>query len=144
LAEPGGYVRTFLEEGQPMAELLAQALQRGIAPGYAAEILAAFDAQSSRFQVSGSRTATASPSSLEPEPPSPGPREPEPLLEPLSPRETEVMGLIAEGASNPQIAEQLYISVNTVKKHVTNIFGKLSVSRRTEAVARARDLGIVE
>jgi ATP/maltotriose-dependent transcriptional regulator MalT len=66
------------------------------------------------------------------------------LVEPLSPREREVLHLIASGASNPEIAQALYISVNTVKKHVTNIFGKLGVTSRTQAVAQARALHLVE
>jgi len=66
------------------------------------------------------------------------------LFEPLRPRELEVLQLIATGISNPEIAERLFISVNTVKTHITHIFRKLDVSRRTQAVARARELGILE
>ncbi len=65
------------------------------------------------------------------------------LIEPLTPREMEVLRLIATGDSNPVIADKLFITVRTVKKHVTNILGKLSVSNRTQATARARELGLL-
>jgi len=65
------------------------------------------------------------------------------LVEPLSQRELEVLRLVAEGLSNHEIAERLYLAVSTVKGHNRVIFGKLDVQRRTEAVARARDLGLV-
>ena len=66
------------------------------------------------------------------------------LVEPLSPRELQVLALIAAGASNPEIARDLVISINTVKRHVTNIFGKLGATSRTQAVARGRELELVE
>jgi LuxR family maltose regulon positive regulatory protein len=65
------------------------------------------------------------------------------LIEPLSDRELEVLGLVAQGLSNREIAERLFITVGTVKTHVHNIHGKLGVQRRTEAAARARELGLV-
>jgi LuxR family maltose regulon positive regulatory protein len=66
---------------------------------------------------------------------------PPPLVEPLSERELEVLRLIADGLSNRDIAAELIVAVTTVKKHASNIYGKLGVRSRTEAVARARDLG---
>jgi len=66
------------------------------------------------------------------------------LAEPLSLREKEVLALIAKGLSNQQIAERLLISVRTVKKHVENIHGKLGVQNRTQAVARARELRLLD
>ena len=66
-----------------------------------------------------------------------------PLLDPLSARELEVLHLIAIGDSNYEIAEQLVVAVSTVKRHVSNIFSKLGVTNRTQAVARARDFGIL-
>ena len=122
LAEPGGFVRVFVDEGQPMARLLYQAAARGIAPEYAGKLLAAFpDAE-----------------------PAAKPRQPQvEMIEPLSEREIEVLQLIAEGLSNREIAQKLFLSVNTVKVHTYNIYGKLSVHSRTQAVAQARALDIL-
>ncbi|RPI83232.1 MAG: helix-turn-helix transcriptional regulator [Chloroflexi bacterium] len=65
------------------------------------------------------------------------------LVEPLSERESEVLRLIADGYSNSQIAGQLFISQGTVKRHITNMYGKLSVQTRTQAVAKAREIGLL-
>ena len=65
------------------------------------------------------------------------------LIEPLSEREKEVLRLITEGLSNREIAETLFITVGTAKTHVNHIFDKLDVSSRTQAIARARDLGLL-
>ena len=70
-------------------------------------------------------------------------RHAQPLIEPLSERELEVLHLVAQGLSNREISERLFIALNTVKGHNRNIFGKLEVQRRTEAVARARELGLL-
>jgi LuxR family transcriptional regulator, maltose regulon positive regulatory protein len=67
----------------------------------------------------------------------------EQLVEPLSPRELEILRLIAEGCSNQEIASRLVITLHTVKKHSSNIFTKLGVNRRTQALARARQLGLL-
>ena len=67
----------------------------------------------------------------------------QPLIEPLSERELEVLGLIADGLSNREIAVELVIAMTTVKKHASNIFGKLGVRSRTQAVARARELDLI-
>ncbi|MBP6473404.1 MAG: response regulator transcription factor [Chloroflexi bacterium] len=67
----------------------------------------------------------------------------QPLVEPLSERELEVLQLVAEGLSNREIAERLFVALSTVKGHNRVIYGKLNVSRRTEAVARARELGLL-
>ena len=127
LAEPEGYVRTFLDEGPPMAHLLYRAAERGIAADYVGRLLAAFATERQSFEAAA-ETATA----------------PSPLVEPLSDRELEVLVLIAEGLANREIAEQLYISLSTVKSHAANIYGKLSVHKRTEAVARAHAWGILD
>jgi len=117
LAEPEGYVRRFVDEGEPMRALLRQAAARGIAPRYVSQLLAAF-----------------SPG---------GTRAPQPLIEPLTDREMEVLGLLAEDLSNPEIGRRLFISLPTVKSHTRTIYGKLSVHSREEAVARARALGLL-
>ena len=124
LAEPEGYLRTFLDGGPPMARLLYQAAERGIAVDYVSQLLAAFAEERQQFE------AVEEPPSL-----------PSPLVEPLSDRELEVLALIAEGLPNRDIAERLYISLSTVKSHTASIYGKLGVHSRTEAIARAHAWG---
>ncbi|MEW6228258.1 MAG: LuxR C-terminal-related transcriptional regulator [Bacillota bacterium] len=123
LAEPEGYMRVFLDEGPPMARMLHRAASRDIAPEYTGRLLAAF---------------------AQPEAPATSEREPRALIvEPLSERETEVLQLISRGLSNREIAQRLFVSLPTIKWHATNIYGKLGVRNRTQAVARARALGIL-
>jgi LuxR family maltose regulon positive regulatory protein len=126
LAEPEGFVQTFVDEGPPMARLLLEALGRGMAPEYVRRLLAAFPV-------------------TEPEPRGPliAQTQVPGLVEPLSERELEVLQLVAAGLTNPEIASRLFLSVNTVKRHSYNIYGKLGVHSRTQAVARARSLGIL-
>jgi LuxR family maltose regulon positive regulatory protein len=131
LAEPQGYVRTFLDLGEPMGSLLKQVAGRGIQSEYASRLLAAFDAQAHV------RTEGSSASELFVSPPH------QPLVEPLTPREIEVLYLLAGRLSNAEIAHQLVISLPTVKSHTRSIYGKLSVHDRKAAVLRARELGIL-
>jgi LuxR family maltose regulon positive regulatory protein len=126
LAEPEGFVRIFLDEGPPMAKLLYEALAREIAPEYARRLLAAFPMPEPKQD---DQPETQAPESD--------------LIEPLSQRETEVLQLIAQGLSNREIGERLFIALPTVKGHNRRIYGKLQVQRRTEAVARARELGLL-
>jgi LuxR family maltose regulon positive regulatory protein len=121
-AEPEGYLRLYLEIGEPMAQLLYEAVQRGIHAAYAGRLLAAFPPSSEQAPASQAH---------------------EGLIEPLSERERDVLAAIAAGLSNQEIATRLYISERTVKWHASNIYGKLQVSSRTEAVAKARTLGIL-
>jgi LuxR family maltose regulon positive regulatory protein len=125
LAEPGGFIRIFVDEGMPMARLLSEAAALGIMPDYTAELLAAFEAEEHK---------SADDSPLPPA---------QSLTEPLSQRELEVLQLIAQGLSNREISQRLFLALDTVKGHNRRIFGKLSVQRRTEAVARARSLDIL-
>jgi ATP/maltotriose-dependent transcriptional regulator MalT len=125
LAEPEGYVRSFVDEGSPMAVLLEEAAKHGIAPNYVRQLLAAFEAEKQQSE----NTSYPPPA--------------QPLIEPLSPRELEVLHLIAQGLSNQEISERLFLALGTVKGHNQQIFGKLQVQRRTEAVARARELGLL-
>jgi LuxR family maltose regulon positive regulatory protein len=126
LAEPAGYIRIFVDEGAPMARLLEQAAARGIAPSYAHRLLAALDASVPGEEGGG--------------PPVPHPQR---LVEPLSRRELEVLRLLATELSGPEIAQNLVISVTTVRSHTRSIYGKLDVHSRYEAVARARELGLL-
>jgi LuxR family maltose regulon positive regulatory protein len=128
LAEPEGYARVFVDEGRPMARLLAEGAARGIVPHYTAKLLAAFEAEKQK-NADESQPSTTPPAQS--------------LIEPLSQRELEVLRLIAQGLSNREIGEKLYLAIITVKGHNRNIFRKLGVRRRTEAVARARELGLL-
>jgi LuxR family maltose regulon positive regulatory protein len=131
LAEPEGYVRTFIAEGAPMAALLREASRRGIAATYGSYLLTALgDEAAGQRSRREARPASAVPAQ-------------EALVEPLSAREIEVLQLLATGHANKEIAERLIISLGTVKNHLKNIYGKLEVHSRTGAVARARDLGLL-
>jgi LuxR family maltose regulon positive regulatory protein len=126
LAEPGGFIRTFVDEGPPMARLLYEAQTRGIAPDYVRRLLAAFpDAELEKTDLSKSQAPESE------------------LVEPLSEREIEVLQLIAEGLTNQEIATRLILSLHTVKTHTRNIYGKLGTHNRTEAVAKAKALGFL-
>jgi LuxR family maltose regulon positive regulatory protein len=126
IGEPEGYIRIFVDEGPPMARLLHEAATRGIAPDYARRLLAAFPTTEPE-RTSSSETKVSSSE----------------LVEPLSEREIEVLQLIAEGLTNQEIASRLYLSLNTVKAHTRNIYGKLDAHHRASAVAKARALGIL-
>jgi LuxR family transcriptional regulator, maltose regulon positive regulatory protein len=121
LAAPEGYIRLFVDEGPPMRALLRQAHARSSVPGYVATLLSTFGEQN----ISDLPLTSG------------------PLVEPLTEREREVLRLLLEGASNREIARRLVLSVNTVKRHVYNLCGKLGVQSRTQAIIRARDLNLV-
>jgi LuxR family transcriptional regulator, maltose regulon positive regulatory protein len=131
LAEPGGFIRLFVDEGAPMAELLSMAAAQGIMPAYAHKLLKA-------FQV-GMQDRRAPPPVLSPQ----APLTPAALVEPLSPRELEILRLVGQGLSNREIGERLFLALDTVKGHNRRIFDKLHVQRRTEAIARARELDLL-
>ena len=109
-----------------MAHLLSEAAARGRMPDYIGKLLAAFEAE----QQQAAKTPRLAPPA-------------QPLIEPLSHRELEVLQLIAQGLSNQEISERLFLALDTVKGHNRKIFDKLQVQRRTEAVARARELGLL-
>ncbi len=126
IAEPGGFIRTFVDEGVPMAHLLSEVAALGVLPDYLGKVLSACQAEAQQRENTSS-------------PPSPA----QPLPEPLSHRELEVLQLMAQGLSNQEMSERLFLALDTVKGHNRKIFGKLQVQRRTEAVARARELGLL-
>jgi LuxR family maltose regulon positive regulatory protein len=142
LAEPEGYMRTFLDEGRPLQSLLVDL--RGHVAGqvgaggdpdsgrllaYTGKLLAAF-----ATAESGATPGTGADRAL---------RRDAALVEPLSERELEVLHLVAAGLTNQAIADRLFIAVSTVKSHTNSIYGKLGVRNRTQAVARARELGLL-
>ncbi|MCB0111193.1 MAG: hypothetical protein KDE53_34965, partial [Caldilineaceae bacterium] len=128
LAEPEGYIRTFVDEGAPMAQLLYKAAAQQLLPDYVGRLLAAFDEEQlieeMLAQTVQQRMATE-------------------LVEPLTAREIEVLQLIADGMTNQEVANALVLTVSTVKVHTRNIYGKLGVRSRTQAVAKARTFGVV-
>jgi LuxR family maltose regulon positive regulatory protein len=126
IGEPEGYVRIFVDEGPSMARLLYEAVSRGISPEYVQKLLAAFPVEEPE--------KVAPPQTQLPE---------YELIETLSDRELEVLQLLAKGLTNQEIAARLYLSKHTVKVHARNIYGKLGVSNRAQAGARARSLGIL-
>ncbi len=127
LAEPEEYVRVFADEGEPMADLLREAAKRSVAPDYVSRLLASFAPQEPE----------------EPErPPAPAPPTAA-LVEPLTERELQVLRLLNTHLSSTEIAERLCISVNTVRFHVKNVYQKLNVHRRSDAVQRAGELGLL-
>jgi LuxR family maltose regulon positive regulatory protein len=128
LAEPEGYVRVFVDEGSQMQQLLSQALAQRIMPDYAGRLLAVAFAEHPQEESATPHLASASSRSL---------------IEPLSEREVQILRLIAVGLSNREICQKLFLALDTIKGHNSRIFAKLSVQRRTEAVARARELGLV-
>jgi LuxR family maltose regulon positive regulatory protein len=135
LAEPEGYVRTFIEEGAPMGMLLRQAQARGIQSNCVRKLLAALEAET-QDQRPLHLTKTAPPSLVH--------RPSSPLVEPLTERELEVLRLLPTRLSSTEIAEQLYVSVHTVRSHIKSIYAKLNVHRRIDAIQRAKDLGMLQ
>jgi LuxR family maltose regulon positive regulatory protein len=124
LGEPEGYTSTFVDEGEPMRNLLNHLLKQSrLAPRlseYVERLLSAFEAAPHKPKQAGE------------------------LVEPLSEREVEVLRYMAEGLSNPEIAKRLYLSPNTLKAHAQNIFMKLDVHNRLQAVSKAKDLGLIK
>lgn len=132
LASREGYVRVFVDEGAPIARLLGALLAPGtiarvreVPPGYLRRLIGAFKQGEPAAPGHGRRGAA------------PG------LVEPLSDRELEVLGLLAAGKLNRQIADELVVALDTVKKHVSHILEKLGADNRTQAVTHARELGLI-
>jgi LuxR family maltose regulon positive regulatory protein len=129
LAEPEGYIRSFVDEGAPMADLLHQLRKHNAKHGptsYLDTLLTAFQQKDKTHLPAEEST------------------KPQLLPEPLSKREWEVLQLLAQGLSNQEIAKKLIIALDTVKRHVSHIFAKLSVDNRVQAVRRGRELGLLD
>jgi LuxR family maltose regulon positive regulatory protein len=120
-AEPEGYVRLFVDQGAPMAALLRAASERGIASDYVARLLDYFTSPEKRPQTPSTSV----------------------LIEPLSDRESDVLRMLATELSGPEIARELVISLNTLRTHTKNIYGKLDVNSRRAAVNRAKEFGLL-
>jgi LuxR family maltose regulon positive regulatory protein len=123
LAEPEGFVRTFIGKGNAMERLLQQAAAQGVYPSYVNSLLQAFAVDA------GDQPFAESP--------------PHDLIDPLSDRELQVLRLLNTSLTSTEIAQELFISPNTVRSHIKNIYGKLDVHRRSEAVKRAKDLDLL-
>lgn len=121
LAQPEGYVRVFLDEGEPMAKLLFLAKSQRLGQGYASELLHTQEMVTVREPA---------PAQL--------------LIEPLTSRELEVLKLIESGCTNQDIGNRLVISIPTVKRHISNLYAKLGAKSRTQAVSLGRELGLFE
>jgi LuxR family maltose regulon positive regulatory protein len=133
LAEPEGYVRLFVDEGRPMSALISRSLsqfekkpQAGHKKllAYIVRLQGVFSGKPAELHADIDHAQGGMP-------------------EPLSGRELEVLGLVAGGLSNAEIAAKLFISVGTVKRHINNLFGKLEVRSRTQAIARAKNIGLI-
>jgi LuxR family maltose regulon positive regulatory protein len=133
MAMPGGSIRPFVEPGRPMADLLKKLAEKNVAVDDVTTLLAAFrDVE-----------AEPIPDALVSEPvivPSPSPQ---PLVDPLTSRELDVLELLAQRLQNKEIADKLFISPETVKTHLNNIYQKLGVTNRRNAVEKAKSLGIL-
>ncbi len=123
LAEPEGYVRVFVDGGEPIRHLLRELAAAGATP-FASKLLSFFEGTTLAVSAPSEKAASQ-------------------LEEPLTAREIEILRLIESGMRNQEIADRLYISLPTVKRHVANAYGKLGVSHRTEAIARAKELSLL-
>ena len=133
LAEPGGFIRPFLDLGPDMADLLARLVEQNPAQQYARQILDAFDSE---------KTETFRDRSDDQNRPRSSPCD-EALIEPLTKREIEILTTLAKGLTNNEIADSLFISTETVKRHLSTIYGKLNVKNRHQAVISAKSIGIL-
>jgi LuxR family maltose regulon positive regulatory protein len=143
LAEPEGYIRVFLDAGEPMQQALqawlkmSQHARPPALASYARSLLATFACE--QRQGARQEAITSAPQIL----PSASSQAAQQLLEPLTPREQQVLHLLAEGATNQEIADHLVVSLATAKKHVASILSKLGAENRTQAIARARALSLL-
>ncbi len=137
LAEPGGFIRLFVDLGSPMADLLKLSIEKNVAIKYAGRILSAFREDSLIVATSVSRHDQAPDQPVSPSFGS------QPLVEPLSNRELEILVLLGQRLRNKEIAAKLFVSPGTIKKHLTSIYRKLNVTSRLQAIEKANALGII-
>ncbi len=133
VAEPSGFIRLFVDLGPRMADLLKQLVRQNVSVGYIGQILAAF-----KEDERGTLPDESDPSTAHPPPLST-----QPLVEPLTNRELDILELLAQRLQNKEIADKLFVSPETVKGHLKNIFQKLDVGNRREAVEKAKKVGIL-
>jgi len=131
IGEPEGYVRVFVDAGAAMATLLRWGRARGVAPEYCTRLLNAFGHRATENTPPGFASDSV-PQSL-----STGTGPSTPVAEPLTAREADVLQLLVQGASNREIAQRLFLTTSTVKKHLNHIFGKLDVRSRAQLIARS-------
>ena len=148
LAEPGGFIRLFVDLGPQMADLLKQLITQNVAVKYAGRILSAFkvDAQKvvpDSFHHDQSPPHRSSASDSDFRTPTSAFHTSQPLAELLTNRELEISNLLVQRLSNKEIAAILFISPETVKKHLNNIYSKLNVSSRQQVVEKTQALGIL-
>lgn len=136
LAAPTGYLLCFLENGQPVQTLIQAAHAAGVGGDFAQKVLQAFE----QLATENDQPVASVAKQYLPGKPF---QTPTVLIEPLTEREAEVLALIAAGLNNQAIADRLVISVATVKRHISNFYGKLGVEQRTQALVRARELGLL-
>ena len=137
LAEPGGLLRVFIDLGSPIASLLTTLAAQGVAPEFVARLLDSFPATPVPV------VAPAADTDLQPTARSSALANRTALLEPLTRREQEVLELLAQHLTAEEVAQQLVISAYTVKRHRANIYQKLGVNRRRDALAAAQALGLL-
>ena len=128
LAEPGGFIRIFVDEGAPMAQLLSEAAAHGMMPDYISKLLAVFEAEQKGSAGESPHLALASSQRL---------------IEPLSERELEVLRLLRTELNGPEIARHLMVSLSTMRTHTQNIYSKLGVNNRRAAIRRAEELDLL-
>jgi LuxR family maltose regulon positive regulatory protein len=124
LAEPGGFVRLFVDLGPGLVPLLHQLRQKGLSPDYLGQVLVAFPDSEQVGTIENRKSGIQN------------------LVEPLTPRESEVLAMLGQRLTNQEIADELVVSPSTVKTHTLNIYGKLGVHSRKQAVAKAQELGL--
>ena len=146
LAASGGTVRPFVEMGPPMADLLNRLQKKNIAGAFIESVLDGLrdEASAPEPDTSGAEKAGApSSGAVSPGRGTAASARPQPLVEPLTNRELDTLELLAQRLQTKEIAEKLYISTETVKSHLKNIYQKLGVNNRRQAVQKATDLGII-